>query len=190
ESSGLIVPMGAWVLETALAQLAQWRARGLTLTMSVNVSPGQLREGFAAALIQRLAELELETGWLTIEVTETALIHEAGRSIRELAHLRAAGVEIALDDFGTGYSSLTWLTQFPVSIVKIDRSFTAEILDDPRTSVIVEAVIDVAHKLDVTVIAEGVEHDDQHRWLAEHGCDEAQGYLFGAPMGAGVLPWT
>ena len=127
---------------------------------------------------------------LAIEVTETALIHDPGRSGRELARLSSAGIRISLDDFGTGYSSLSWLTQFPVDIVKIDKSFTDDVGIDERKTAIISAVIAVSHELGFTVVAEGIESEEQGRRLLDLGCDRGQGYFYGRPTSIEEDPWT
>ncbi len=191
ESSGLVVPMGAWVIRRALADLHEWRARGRDLTMSVNVSPAQLRdEGFASFVLDAAEFARVDPRWLSVEVTETALLHDPGRSGRELTALSRAGVGISLDDFGTGYSSLSWLTQFPVNVVKIDKSFTDDVGLDDRKTAIVSAVIQVSHELGFTVVAEGVETAEQRSRLLDLGADRGQGYLFGRPTPVEDPLWT
>jgi diguanylate cyclase (GGDEF)-like protein len=191
EVTGLVVPMGAWVIQQALTDLLDLRGRGRDLTMSINVSPTQLREeGFARFLLEQVTFAGVEPEWLSLEVTETALIHDPGRSGRELAQLHDAGIRVSLDDFGTGYSSLSWLTQFPVSVVKIDKSFTDDIGIDERKSAIVSAVIAVSHELGFIVVAEGIETAEQSRRLLELGCDRGQGYLYGKPTPIEEPPWT
>lgn len=190
EASGLVVPMGAWVIRQAMTELRSWRDRGSELSMSVNVSPAQLREdGFAAFVMDQANFANVDPSWLSIEVTETALLHDPGRSARELAALSRAGIGISLDDFGTGYSSLSWLTQFPVDVVKIDRSFTDELGIDERKSAIVSALIQVSHELGFSVVAEGVETDLQNERLLALGCDRGQGFLFGRPVAPQDAEW-
>lgn len=190
ETSGLIVPMGAWVIRQALTELRTWRDLGRELSMSVNVSPAQLREeGFAAFIMDQVHFADVDPSWLSIEVTETALLHDPGRSARELAALSRAGIGISLDDFGTGYSSLSWLTQFPVNVVKIDRSFTDELGIDERKSAIVSALIQVSHELGFSVVAEGVETELQCERLLTLGCDRGQGFLFGRPVAPSDADW-
>ncbi len=184
ETTGLIVPMGAWVLDRALEDVVRWRAAGHEMCVSVNVSPAQLSEGFAEHVLERVASLGADPSWLSLEVTEGALIREPVRTGRELTALNRAGVRVALDDFGTGYSSLSWLSQLPVSTVKIDRSFVADLGLDDRKSSIVRAIIEVSHDLGFDVVAEGVETDHQRDWLLAAGCDRGQGYLFGHPVPA------
>jgi diguanylate cyclase (GGDEF)-like protein len=192
ESTGLVVPLGAWVLHRGLTDLERLHtSRGHHERLSVNVSPTQLREpGFATYLLEQLEFARVEPGCVAIEVTETALLHDPERSRGELRLLHEAGIGIALDDFGTGYSSLSWLTQFPLDTVKIDKSFTDELCMDPRKAAIVAAVISVSHELGFTVVAEGIENGEQVSRLIELGCDMGQGYLFGRPVPMGEPPWT
>ena len=191
ETSGLIVAMGAWVIRAALTELKSWRELGHQLTMSVNVSPSQLREeDFAGFVLDQAEYADVDPSWLSIEVTETALLHDPGRAAHELDVLSRAGIGISLDDFGTGYSSLSWLTQFPVDVVKIDRSFTDELGIDERKSAIVSALIQVSHELGFAVVAEGVETELQRDRLLALGCDRGQGYLFGRPVPPDEAPWV
>jgi diguanylate cyclase (GGDEF)-like protein/PAS domain S-box-containing protein len=191
ETSGLIVPMGAAVVRRAIAQLREWTIADRDLTVSVNVSPSQLRgEGFADFVLAQLDAAQMDPTRFAIEVTETALINEPSRSVRELTALSRMGVAIYLDDFGTGYSSLSWLTHFPVDVVKIDRSFVDDIGIDERKTAIVSALIQVSHELGFAVVAEGVETVEQADRLMELGCDRGQGFLFGAPCAASEPPWS
>jgi EAL domain-containing protein (putative c-di-GMP-specific phosphodiesterase class I) len=191
ETSGLIVPMGAWVVRRAIVHLRAWEADRGAITVSVNVSPSQLRdEGFATFVLKELEATGVDPRRLGVEVTETALLNEPGRSARELTALSREGVSIYLDDFGTGYSSLSWLTQFPVNVVKIDRSFTEELGFDDRKSAIVSALIQVSHELGFSVVAEGVETEQQLERLIELGCDRGQGFLFGRPVPVDQAPWV
>jgi len=191
EATGLVVPMGAWVIQRALTDLAAIQERhGVSLVMAVNVSPTQLREdGFADFLLEQMAFAGVPTSSLGVEITETALIHDPAGSSRELRRLSEAGVRVSLDDFGTGYSSLSWLTQFPVDVVKVDKSFTDEVGLDERKTAIVSAVVAVSHELGFTVVAEGIETEDQAQRLLDLGCDHGQGYLFGRPVAIGEGPW-
>ena len=181
ESSGLAVPMGDWVLDQVLHDVGRWDRCGEPIHVSVNVSPVQLRSGFAAGVLSRLERAAVDPAHVSVEVTETALLQDPSGSGRELLELGRAGVGISLDDFGTGYSSLSWLTRLQVTTVKIDRSFTATLGADERKSAIVRGVISMAHELGLTVVAEGVETEDQYTLLTALGCDQAQGYLFGRP---------
>lgn len=191
EATGLVVPMGAWVVQQALVDLVRLHQYGHDMTLSINVSPTQLREdGFSDYLLEQIAFAGVRTECLSIEVTETALIHDPARSGRELARLSEAGIRISLDDFGTGYSSLSWLTQFPVDVVKIDKSFTDDVGIDERKTAIISAVIAVSHELGFIVVAEGIESEEQGQRLLDLGCDRGQGYFYGRPTPIEEAPWT
>jgi diguanylate cyclase (GGDEF)-like protein/PAS domain S-box-containing protein len=183
EENGLIVPIGTWVLGTALRQLAEWRAGGADLSVSVNISPRQLAdEGVGATVATLLAEARVPASALCLEVTETAVLSEPIRAATRLAELRALGVRIAFDDFGTGYSSLRHLSQLPVDVIKLDRTFVSA-LNRPeahRDRAILIAVTTAARELAISVIAEGVEDTEQLAELHRAGCGFAQGYLFSA----------
>jgi diguanylate cyclase (GGDEF)-like protein/PAS domain S-box-containing protein len=183
EENGLIVPIGAWVLGTALRQLAEWRADGADLSVSVNISPRQLAdEGVGATVATLLAEARVPASALCLEVTETAVLSEPIRAATRLAELRALGVRIAFDDFGTGYSSLRHLSQLPVDVIKLDRTFVSALnrADAHRDRAILIAVTTAARELAISVIAEGVEDTEQLAELHRAGCGFAQGYLFSA----------
>jgi diguanylate cyclase (GGDEF)-like protein len=191
EASGLITRVGAWVLDQALVDLRQWHDRGLDHTLAINVSPTQLnQEGFAADLLARVREAGVDPGSLCVEVTETVLVQDDDRVSGVLSQLHDAGVRIALDDFGTGYSSLSWLLEFPVDLVKIDRSFVRDLGVDVRRTAIVEAVLQVSHRTGLRVVAEGIETQDQADRLLEMGCRLGQGYLLGRPVPLTEPPWA
>ncbi|MBN2886686.1 MAG: EAL domain-containing protein, partial [Chromatiaceae bacterium] len=173
ESSDLILPLGAWVLDSALRQVRAWRDAGLPVPrVSVNVSERQIAAGQLAeeiaALLRRYA---LEPEVLQIEVVERVLLRDPDQALCELERVRALGVGIALDDFGTGYSSLSYLTRFPVDCLKIDRSFVSQLASEPRQWAIVRAILSMARSLDIGTVAEGVEERAQLRMLAEAGCN-------------------
>jgi len=181
EENGLIVPIGAWILETALRTLAQWRAAGADLGISVNVSPRQLADdGFVATVMRLLARTGVAPRALCLEITETAVLPEPIRAATRLSQLRASGVQIAFDDFGTGYSSLRHLTELPVDVIKLDRSFISALSrnDARRSRAVLIAVATAARELGISTIAEGVENAAQLAELQRVGCDCAQGYLF------------
>lgn len=194
ERSGLINDIGQWALEQACRDKVRWDKRsdaGL-VEMHVNVSVHQLmaRE-FATTVAETLSHTLTDPSTVTLEVTETVFIHDGNRAQMVLADLKDLGVSIALDDFGTGYSSLSHLGRFPIDELKIDRCFVAELAKHKVSHAIVSAVIDLAHTLGMTAVAEGVENAEQRRNLAELGCDSCQGYLFARPMSADafdVLP--
>jgi diguanylate cyclase (GGDEF)-like protein/PAS domain S-box-containing protein len=190
EESGLINPIGAWALREACRQIAAWRAAGLpTPPVAVNVSAQQLTEGALPELISSaLAEHGLPAECLEVELTESILMSDPDLGIRILAELETIGVGVAIDDFGTGYSSLNYLKRLPLRSLKIDRSFVKDIVTDPRDRAIVQAIVAMSHALGLSVVAEGVETEDQLRFLAAEGCDTAQGYMFAKPLPAADLP--
>jgi diguanylate cyclase (GGDEF)-like protein/PAS domain S-box-containing protein len=184
EQTGLIVPIGRWVLEQTCKQILQWRDSGLPLLpVAVNISGVQLIQGDFADLVQSILQAYgLPGSLLEVELTESVLMKQIGTAIATMRQLQDLGVRLALDDFGTGYSSLSCLKQFPVSRLKIDRSFIRQLLCDGNDRAIVEAVIAIAHRLNLAPIAEGVEELQQYNWLVEQGCDQVQGYLISRPL--------
>lgn len=188
ESSGLMTALGQLVLEQSLLALDQFGVLANRLSLAVNFSPQQLaRPGFAADVLALARRLQVQPRQLCIEVTETALIDHPQRTREELVSLRDAGFRVFLDDFGTGYSSLNWLAELPIDGVKIDRSFTATMLEDPRRHSLVAAILRLAADLDLEVVAEGIERTDQWQALRQMGCRLGQGYLFSRPLPAGQL---
>lgn len=192
EESGLILPVGAWVLREALRQLAAWHAEGIgPLRVSVNLSPRQFEDpGLYATVTDALAGVALPPGSLELEITESTAMGDPERAIDLMGRLRAIGVVLALDDFGTGYSNLSHLKRLPVDVLKIDQMFIRHVVQDAGDAAIVRAVIALAHGFGLTVVAEGVESQAQVIKLAQLGCDIVQGYHYGAPMLAeGVPGW-
>ena len=182
EESGLIVPIGAWVLMTACKTAAEWTK---PLKVAVNLSPVQFRNGDIVATVKEALKISgLDPARLELEVTEGVWIQNSDAVLEQLAHLRAMGISIALDDFGTGYSSLAYLWKFPFDVVKIDRSFVAAMTIDPKADAIVKTIIAMGKTLFLTVTAEGVETSAQAQTLSAAGCDQVQGYLFGRPLSA------
>ena len=185
ERSGLITAVDAWVLAQACADHHRWLEAMPSLAMAVNVSAQQLMSvDFAAAVEIVLAETATEPERLTLEITESVFLQDSQRALVVLGDLKRIGIKLALDDFGTGYSSLSYLKNFPIDIVKIDRTFVTDIEADPSSHAIVLAVIELAHSLGMTVVAEGVETDSQRDQLAELGADYGQGYYYARPMPA------
>jgi diguanylate cyclase (GGDEF)-like protein/PAS domain S-box-containing protein len=185
EDDGLIVPIGAWVLEESCRQLAAWRAQGRDVWVSVNVSARQLAQiDFVAVVERALRETGVPAGAICLEVTETAVLRRPDVAGRTLEALRRLGVRVALDDFGLGYSSLTHLKALPVDVVKVDRSFVADLVRSSEDRAVVEAVLTLAQRMGLTVIAEGVETADQDELLRAMGCPMVQGYLYGRPVPA------
>ena len=189
EESGLIVPLGEMVLRTACAQSRAWQEAGLpSVRMAVNLSARQFQQ---SDLVERVAQVLQETGLaphlLDLEITESIAMKSLGSTITTLHGLKRIGVGIAIDDFGTGHSSLGYLRDFPVHVLKVDRSFVRDLTTDPKDAAVVAAIIGLAHTLDLEVTAEGVETEEQLAFLREHGCDEYQGYLFSKPVPAKAI---
>jgi diguanylate cyclase (GGDEF)-like protein len=186
EETGLIVPVGEWVLKRACEDLKSWQRLGApAMPVAVNLSARQFRQHDLEARIRAIVSAAgIDPSLIELEITESQLMHDPDHAIQVLRALGAAGVRIAIDDFGTGYSSLAYLTRFPLASLKIDRSFVADVLDDEADATIVRTIIDMAHTLGFTVIAEGVELDSQAAFLRTLGCEQAQGFLFARPMPA------
>ena len=184
EETGLIVPIGEWIVRTACQQSKAWQNAGLpAVGMAVNISARQFREkDFRQTVAKVLAETGLDAAQLELEVTESVIMHDAQNVIADLQAFRDMGVKLSIDDFGTGYSSLSYLKRFPVDRLKIDQSFVRDITTDADDSAIAQAVITLGHTMNLRVIAEGVETAEQLAFLRRNGCDEIQGYLFGKPM--------
>ncbi len=186
EELGLIVPIGEWVFRTACRQLTHWAEEGLApITVSINISP---RQFMSRRLVHTLLGIVRETGAdpkrVELEITETMIMRNVEQSIETLTQLRAAGMQVAVDDFGVGYSSLGQLTRLPASSMKIDRSFVMNVPQDTQSALITEAIIAMAKRLKLRVIAEGVETRQQLEFLRVNGCDAFQGYLFSRPVTA------
>lgn len=184
EESGIIIPMGSWVISTACAQVRRWMDAGLPLVpVAVNVSARQFRQpGFVNMVRTVLHDSGINPGMLELEITESALMENLDASTSTLHELKAAGVRLTLDDFGTGYSSLSYLQRFPLDCLKIDRAFVRDLTTNPGDAAICRSIIDLAHALRLRVIGEGVESMGQMRYLRRHGCDEVQGYYFSRPL--------
>jgi EAL domain-containing protein (putative c-di-GMP-specific phosphodiesterase class I) len=189
ESSGQIVPIGEWVLRTAIGQLKSWLDAGLApMVVAVNLSAVQFRHPGLPDIVQRaLADAGLPAQWLELELTESATANPAA-AIGMMDALHALGVRLSLDDFGTHYSSLSHLKRFPLHTLKIDQSFVRDIDTDPDDRAIVNAIIQMARALNLQTLAEGVETDAQHQYLRREGCDLVQGYRFCRPIEAAEIP--
>jgi diguanylate cyclase len=182
EESGLIVPIGRWVLDEACKQAAQWRVEGLAIPVSVNVSACQLgRDGFVEDVQRALQRHGVQPQSLTLEITETVLMRNARAASRHLHEIKALGVSIAIDDFGTGYASLSQLQRLPVDVLKIDRSFVAALDDGHRSRQLLQAILGVGQALSLAVVAEGVETQSELIAIEEMGCEMCQGFLMGRP---------
>lgn len=186
EETGLIVPIGEWVLKAACRQNQEWQKAGLLhmpLTISVNISGHQFRQENLIKIIEKvLGDYELGPGCLEIEITESVVMKNADTTVSMMNELKNMGVRLSMDDFGTGYSSFSYLKRFPLDNIKVDRSFINDITEKNEDKAIVRAIIAMAHNLQLTVIAEGVETGQQLALLKEMGCDEMQGYLFSRPL--------
>ena len=190
EKSGLISELGEWVLERSCRDWSQRATEhpDRRLDLSVNVSARQLMNPEFVSTVERVLHTTgMDATALVVEVTESMLVQEHSGALATLQDLKGLGVRLALDDFGTGYCSLTYLRRFPIDIVKIDRSFVSAIGTDPVSKAIVESVAHLAHLLDMTVTAEGVETERQRDVLVDLGCDSAQGYFFSHPLTNGAL---
>ena len=186
EETGLIIPIGEWVLRTACEQNLQWQKNGFPPTpIAVNLSGYQVKNVDTIKMIEKvLDEIGYEGKHLELELTENVLI-ESTVEIKEIfKRLRGKGVSFIIDDFGTGYSNLNYLMHYPITKIKIDRSFIANIEKDPVETPIIRAIISMAHSLNMKVVAEGVETELQYRFLLENQCDEMQGFYFSQPIDA------
>lgn len=189
EQNGTISILGDWVLSQACWQVVVWQEQlGVDVMLAVNLSAKQFRD---AKLARTVSDVLEQTGLaprqLELELTESMLMHDIPRTVSTLHELKRIGVRLAIDDFGTGYSSLSYLKDFPLDYLKVDRSFVAHVPDEPKERAIVQAVIGMAHLLDLKVIAEGVETDEQLRFMLAQDCDEIQGFIFSRPASAEAI---
>ncbi|HTH44259.1 MAG TPA: EAL domain-containing protein [Oxalicibacterium sp.] len=186
EETGLIVPIGAWVIRSACMQNKAWQLKGVgPLRISVNLSARQFAHNdLVESIALALDEAQLAPEYLEIELTESLVMADVERAIGVLRELKALGVQLSIDDFGTGYSSLSYLKRFPIDVLKIDRSFVNDITIDSDDAAIVATIISLAHSLRLQVIAEGVETEAQLAYLRQHDCDQMQGYFFSPPLNA------
>jgi EAL domain-containing protein (putative c-di-GMP-specific phosphodiesterase class I) len=209
EQTGLINVVGAWVIESVCKQIAEWRRLGIgEIPVSVNVSGRQFSQGtlnqdviratrendvqpelleFELQTERALRENSIDSDLLELEMTESSLMTHAKKTTGILQRLKSLGIQISIDDFGTGYSSLAYVRRFPIDVLKIDRSFITEITTNSADAAITTAIIEMAHSLDVKVVAEGVETVEQLDFLRERGCDEIQGYYFARPLPANEI---
>jgi len=189
EENRLIVPIGEWVLRTACQQQVAWQQQGLDLNVAVNLSAVQFK---SPDLIDRIAAVMAETGirpdQLELELTESALVEQPDEVVRVLERLRGLGCGISIDDFGTGYSSLSYLKAFPVSVLKIDRSFVQDLADDSGDRAIAQSVVNMADNLGMQTVAEGVETPEQQEILKQIGCTFVQGFMYARPLPAEQIP--
>jgi EAL domain-containing protein (putative c-di-GMP-specific phosphodiesterase class I) len=184
EETGMIIPLGKWVLREACQRMKAWRAAGLELdVIAVNLSPVQFnRADLCESVSTILAETGLAPKYLELEITESALMEQGSEAEAKLRILKALGLRLAIDDFGTGHSSLAYLKRFPIDKLKIDRAFITDIPSDTTSMEITAAVIRLAHSLKVKALAEGIETKAQADFLALYGCDLAQGFHFDKPL--------
>jgi len=188
EETGLIAPIGTWVIEEACRQMTAWRQAGLPpVKVAVNLSSRQLRPDLPQAVRATLERHGVEPCWLELELTESMLMHDSEEVIAMMVALREIGVTLSLDDFGTGYSSLAYLKRFPIDKLKIDQSFIRGIPADPKDMAITRSIINLAEFLELNVLAEGVETEEQSSFLQQAGCHQVQGYLFSRPLAPEVL---
>jgi len=180
EETGLIVPIGEWVLQSACAQQRRWIERGLPpLEIAVNLSPRQfVHRQLIESVLSTLSSTGCDASVVVFEITESTVMHNPVRAVALLNELKEMGIRLAIDDFGTGYSSLAYLKRFPIDCLKIDRSFVADIPRDAGNTAITQAIVAMSHSLGLKVIAEGVETQEQLAFLREHGCDQVQGFYF------------
>jgi EAL domain-containing protein (putative c-di-GMP-specific phosphodiesterase class I) len=183
EASGLIVPVGRWVLQEACRQGAAWAHQGHRVTVSINVSVKQLDgDQVVTDVHDALANSGFDPALCVLELTESALMHNVEETVGRLTLLKALGVRVAIDDFGTGYSSLAYLRQFPIDVLKIDRSFVSGITDTSEAVALVHAMVQLGKALGLETVAEGVENDGQREKLAAENVDTVQGFLFARPL--------
>jgi diguanylate cyclase (GGDEF)-like protein/PAS domain S-box-containing protein len=188
EETGLIVGIGQWVLAEACRDVRRWRSAGHPVRVAVNFSARQLRDpGLLSSITDILLATDCPAAALELEITESALMEDPQEAIATLSELKALGITLALDDFGTGYSSLAYLKLFPLDRLKIDRSFVRDLDSDPNNRSIALSTIALAHSLDLSVTAEGVEQASQRDFIRDHGCDEAQGWFFSRPLPAEAI---
>jgi EAL domain-containing protein (putative c-di-GMP-specific phosphodiesterase class I) len=184
EETGLILPIGEWVLRTACAQSKAWQDEGFDpLQVSVNLSPRQFKQPNLLEVITGIInDTKIDSNYLELEVTESSLMQNTEAAVETLGELKKLGVKISIDDFGTGYSSLGYLKRLPLDVLKIDKSFVQDVTGNPEDAAIVMTIISLAHNLNLKVIAEGVEIEEQLKFLQLLRCDEWQGYLYSKPV--------
>jgi EAL domain-containing protein (putative c-di-GMP-specific phosphodiesterase class I) len=184
EETGLIIPIGRWVLKEACAQNMAWQRRGLRpVAMAVNLSPRQFSDPHLLRDIdEALAASRMSPELLQLEVTESMVMRNVSRAVKVLNAIQSRGIRLAIDDFGTGYSSMSLMKQFPIDTIKIDRSFVRDLPNDSEDRAIAQAIISMGKALGMTVVAEGVETTAQQTFLRDHACDEMQGFLFSKPL--------
>ncbi|MBP1932980.1 sensor domain-containing protein [Ammoniphilus resinae] len=190
EKTGLIRPIGEWVLRTVCRHCKLWKQQGFPpIRVSINLSMSQFQqENWVQTIYRILQEEEVSPKSIELELTESTIMHDPESIISMLKELKSVGIHLSIDDFGTGYSSLSYLKRLPIDILKIDKSFVQDLSENAEDAMIIKAIISLAHSLDLKVVAEGVEQKDQLRFLESEGCDMAQGYLFSRPLAAEQIP--
>lgn len=191
EESGLIRPLTQWVLEAALRQCGAWRAAGIDLAVAVNLSARNVHEPSLPTIVgDLLVQYQVPPGWLTLEITESAMVEDPSGALVTLTRLSNLGIQLEIDDFGTGYSSLGYLKRLPVRGLKVDRTFVQHLVEDPNDAAIVASTVGLAHSLGLHVVAEGVESLEALEALGLMGCDVVQGYYLSRPLtAAGLEGW-
>jgi EAL domain-containing protein (putative c-di-GMP-specific phosphodiesterase class I) len=186
EDTGLILPVGEWVIGEVCRQLKAWQAQGMAVPpVAVNLSARQLQQADLAGAVERIVgRAGVDPALLEFELTESMLMTNPESAVEILTRIKSLGIRLSVDDFGTGYSSLAYLKRFPLDALKIDRTFVRDLPDDPDDAAITKAVIRLAHSLSLKVVAEGVENADQLRELERYGCDQIQGYYVSRPVPA------
>ena len=183
EETGLIEPLTKWVVKTALEQIVTWNRQGVVLAVSINLSAKSLHDENLPVILSEAVKAHNVPHWqLVLEITESAIMVDAGRAMAVLEQLAGMGFSLSIDDFGTGYSSLGYLSRMPVHELKIDRTFVMDMIDDHNNGVIVRSTIDLAHNLGLKVVAEGIETEGHIAKLEALGCDVGQGYLISKPL--------
>ncbi|WP_133405548.1 EAL domain-containing protein [Parashewanella tropica] len=188
EKTGQMNALTRWVLETAIKQYKQWRTQGIELGIAINISAENLKDSsFCQWVLNTISQQQVPISAFTLEITEDAVVSDLDSAIMQLSYWRAKGLKLSIDDFGTGYSSLGQLKLLPVDEVKIDRSFVQQLMSNADDQIIVKSTIELAHNLNLTVVAEGVENQDTLEWLRERGCEMAQGYHLSRPISGSAL---
>ena len=183
EDTGLIIPLGEWVLQQAWSECQRWHAVGQHLRVGVNLSALQFNQVPVDLLLEEIIDhSSIDAAFLDLELTETLAMSQVNDTLESMETLKKLGIQLSIDDFGTGYSSLSYLKRFPIDRIKIDQGFVRDITSDSNDAAIVIAIIAMAHCMGLTVVAEGVETEEQLTFLTAHGCDEIQGYLIGKPV--------
>jgi len=189
EEGGLINELSEWIINEGCKQAARWFRQGLEIPVAINLSPLQFAEqNLPDIFYDALRRNNLPGRMIGVEITENCVIDDLHRTNHQLSMLRALGLEVSIDDFGTGYSSLSYLHQLPIQVIKIDRSFIGQVTDNPESATIADAIIKLSHSLGATVVAEGVETEEQLAWLKERKCEAAQGYYFSPALPAAKIP--